>query len=113
MAGLIFLWQNIPSIPPVVVNVDYGLKPVMASIESSVAVFEEIYSPLASISIERISPVLILQNTTNVFTNTDTTWSDSVVTWSDSTGVWGGIDPKGATKPEMSIIDSVRPIFIK
>ena len=113
MAGLIFLWQNIPSIPPVVVDIDYGIKPIMASITSDFAVLESIYSPLAMVSISDITPVLSVQNTINTFTETDNTWSDADTAWSDSSAVWGGFDPKSADKPIFDRIDSVRPQFIK
>lgn len=111
MAGLIFLWQNITT--PVVVNVDYGIKPVLDSIESSTVRMVMVDSPIAVLSIDNIFPLISIQQTTNVFTDTDNTWSDSDIAWSDASAVWGGYDPKKSDKPIFGRIDSVKPIFKK
>lgn len=110
MAGLIFLWQNSPS---VVININYGLSPVLDSIRSDTLVMESIDSPVITLNIDTLSPNITIQLSDNVFTDTDNTWSDSDIAWSDSSAVWGGVDPKGADRPTFDRMDNVRPQFIK
>jgi hypothetical protein len=113
MAGLIFLWQNISSAPPVTVYTDYGIKPVMFSVDTIVDEIDMVFSPTVTIEIERILPKASVQLTDNLFTDVTTTWSDSLTTWSDSTALWGGSDRKGANKPVFDRLDSIRPILIR
>ena len=113
MAGLFFLWQNVPSTPPTIVNIDYGISPVLISVLEEKSLLEAVLSPDISMSINTIAPEMLLQATTSVFTDTTTSWSDPTVSWSDSNNVWGGLDPKGADKPIMGIIDNIRPEFWK
>ena len=112
MAGLFFLWQNIPSIPPVIVYTDYSIKPVMSMVGIDVSMDIE-YSPKLEMVIQRLSPSVLMQSSDNTFTDVTTAWSDSTVTWSDSTALWGGSDRKGADAPVFARIDTVRPILIR
>ena len=113
MAGLIFLWQNTPSIPPVIIYTDYGVKPVMLSIDTDINELEMIFSPSIMLEIERVLPKATIQLSENVFTDVTTGWSDPLVSWSDSTALWGGSDGKGANKPVFDRLDSIRPILVR
>ena len=110
MAGLIWLWQNIKNVPPIIIYTDVGISPQIASVSGEVLTLLYDNSDVDMEMVESIVPLIELSNpsptvelvdkTSTVATATTTTYNQSGVSYNSSSQVYGGVGASRAPAPQ-------------